>query len=85
VLAARLSEDPARRVLLLEAGGSDRRREIAIPAAFSRLFRSDVDWDYATEPQPALDGRRVYWPRGKCLGGSSSINATMAIPGHSSH
>jgi choline dehydrogenase len=82
VLAARLSEDSSCSVLLLEAGGGDRRTEIAIPAAFSKLFRSDVDWDYATEPQPALDGRRVYWPRGKCLGGSSSINATMAIPGH---
>jgi len=81
-LAARLSEDPSRRVLLLEAGGGDERREIAIPAAFSKLFRSDVDWGYWTEPQPALAGRRVYWPRGRCIGGTSSMNATMAIPGH---
>jgi choline dehydrogenase len=84
VLAARLTEDPRRRVLLLEAGGRDRRTEIRVPAAFSKLFRSEVDWDYLTEPQPELDGRRIYWPRGKCLGGSSSINATMAIPGHAS-
>ncbi|HEY5662202.1 MAG TPA: lycopene cyclase family protein, partial [Gaiellaceae bacterium] len=49
-LAARLSEDPGTEVLLLEAGGEDRRREIAIPAAFSKLFRSEVDWAYETEP-----------------------------------
>ena len=63
VLAARLSEDPSCRVLLLEAGGGDTRREISIPAAFSKLFQSEIDWGYWTEPQPALDGRRVYWPR----------------------
>jgi choline dehydrogenase len=84
VLAARLSEDPRRRVLLLEAGGDDGRNEIKIPVAFSKLFKSDVDWNYATVPQPELGGRAMYWPRGKCLGGSSSINATMAIPGHAS-
>ena len=81
VLAARLSEDDDRDVLLLEAGGDDRRREIRIPAAFSKLFRSDVDWGYATEPQAELAGRRVYWPRGKVVGGSSSLNAMIAIPG----
>jgi choline dehydrogenase len=84
VLAARLTEDPQTRVLLLEAGGSDRRNEIRIPAAFSKLYRSDLDWNYFTEPQAELDGRRIYWPRGKALGGSSSINAMMAIPGHAS-
>ncbi len=82
VLAARLSKDQQARVLLLEAGGSDKRNEIRIPAAFSKLFKSDVDWDYATEPEPELDDRRIYWPRGKALGGCSSINAMMAIPGH---
>jgi choline dehydrogenase len=82
VLASRLSEDPRRRILLLEAGGDDNRMQIRVPAAFSKLFRSDVDWEYWTEPQQELDGRRVYWPRGRCLGGTSSINATMAIPGH---
>jgi len=81
VLAARLSEDPSCRVLLLEAGGGDTRREISIPAAFSKLFQSEIDWGYWTEPQPALDGRRVHWPRGRCIGGTSSMNATMAIPG----
>jgi choline dehydrogenase-like flavoprotein len=82
VVAARLSEDSDAEVLLLEAGGSDKRTEIRVPAAFSKLFRSEVDWDYATEPQAGLGGRRIYWPRGKVLGGSSSLNAMMAIPGH---
>src|SRR5579871_1772044 len=81
-LAARLSETAGREIVLLEAGGPDRRREIRIPAAFSKLFRSEVDWNYSTEPQEHLDGRRVYWPRGKVVGGSSSLNAMMAIPGH---
>ncbi|MBV8562693.1 MAG: GMC family oxidoreductase N-terminal domain-containing protein [Actinobacteria bacterium] len=83
VLASRLSEDAGREVLLLEAGGQDTRREIAIPAAFSKLFKSEVDWDYGTVPQEHLAGRSVYWPRGKVLGGSSSLNAMMAIPGSS--
>jgi choline dehydrogenase-like flavoprotein len=81
-LAARLSEDPLTDVLMLEAGGSDARSEIRIPAAFSKLFQSEADWNYSTEPQRELAGRRVYWPRGKMLGGSSSLNAMMAIPGH---
>jgi len=81
VLAARLSENPAADVLLLEAGGADAAREIHIPAAFSKLFRSDVDWNYDTSPEPELAGRSIYWPRGKMLGGSSSMNAMMAIPG----
>jgi choline dehydrogenase len=84
VLAARLSEDPTARVLLLEAGGSARRPEIAIPAAWPKLFQSAVDWNLATEPQPALGGRRLYWPRGKVLGGTSSINAQMYVRGHRS-
>jgi choline dehydrogenase len=75
VLAGRLSQYPAVSVLLLEAGGEDRKRELRIPAAFSKLYRSEVDWDYATEPQERLEQRRVYVPRGKVLGGSSSINA----------
>jgi choline dehydrogenase len=82
VLAARLSEDSTSRVLLLEAGGTDDRREMRIPAAFSRLFRSAYDWADETEPQPALAGRPLYWPRGKCLGGSSSINAMIYVRGH---
>jgi choline dehydrogenase len=82
VLAARLSEDPACRVLLLEAGPRDRKREIRVPAAFSRLFDSDVDWGYRTAPQAALDRREVFFPRGRVLGGSASINAMMALRGH---
>ncbi len=82
VLAHRLSEDPGVRVLLLEAGGRDAAREIHIPAAFSKLFKTEVDWDFATAPQAHLHGRRLYWPRGKVLGGSSSINAMIYIRGH---
>ena len=82
VLAARLSEDPGTSVLLLEAGPRDRKLHVRVPAAFSKLFRSPLDWGYDTLPQAALDGRRVVFPRGKVLGGSSSINAMMAIRGH---
>ena len=82
VLAARLSEDAGTSVVLLEAGGDDRRMEIRVPAAFSRLFRSDVDWGYSTTPQPGLGGREVVFPRGKVLGGCSSINAQIALRGH---
>ena len=82
VLASRLSEDPGTSVLLLEAGGRDRKLHVRVPAAFSKLFRSRLDWGYDTVPQAALDGRRVVFPRGKVLGGSSSINAMMAIRGH---
>lgn len=80
-LAGRLSADPSVRVLLLEAGPADKKMEIHIPAAFAKLFRSEVDWDYDTEPQPHLGGRRIFWPRGKMLGGSSSINAMMWVRG----
>jgi choline dehydrogenase len=80
-LAARLSEDPARRVVLLEAGGPASDTAIGIPAAFSKLFKTAVDWNYETAPQPALGGRTVYWPRGKVLGGSSSLNAMMWVRG----
>lgn len=88
VLAARLSEDPAVSVLLLEAGRPDRklrlgrRLEIRIPAAFPKLFKTEVDWNYSTEPEPQLNDRRLYWPRGKTLGGSSAINAMIYIRGH---
>ena len=64
VLAARLSEDPACRVLLLEAGPPDRKLEIKIPAAFNKLFKSRYDWAYETVPQEHLDGRARFWPRG---------------------
>lgn len=80
-LAGRLSESSEHSVLLLEAGPVDTKTEIHIPAAFSALFRSDHDWDYDTEPQPELNGRRIFWPRGKMLGGSSSMNAMMWVRG----
>jgi choline dehydrogenase len=81
VLAARLTEDPSIRVLLLEAGDRDTAREIEVPAAFSKLFRGRHDWSYTTQPEPGCDGRALYWPRGKVLGGSSSINAMIYIRG----
>ena len=80
-LAGRLSEDPDVSVLLLEAGGPDTEQNIHVPIAFSQLFKSGVDWNYHTEKQPAIGGRSVYWPRGKVLGGSSSINAMMWVRG----
>ncbi len=82
VLAGRLSDDPQVRVLLLEAGGPDTAREIRIPAAFAKNFKTGRDWAYFTEPEPQLAGRRLYWPRGKVLGGSSSINAMIYIRGN---
>jgi choline dehydrogenase len=82
VLAARLTEDPQVRVLLLEAGGPNTPKESRIPAAFSKLYKTAVDWNYSTEPEPHLNGRQLYWPRGKMLGGSSSINAMIYIRGN---
>jgi hypothetical protein len=82
VLAGRLSADPACRVLLLEAGGSDRKREIRIPAGFTKLFLTGYDWNYRTSNQPQLSERELYWPRGKTLGGSSSINGQAWTRGH---
>src|SRR5437879_3601090 len=82
VVAGRLSADPSVRVLLLEAGPRDNKKEVHIPAAFPKLFKTARDWDYSTTPQAALDGRELYWPRGKMLGGSSSINAQMYVRGN---
>lgn len=81
VVAARLSENPSVRVVALEAGPHDKDKFIRIPAGFVKLFRSPVDWDYLTEPQKELDGREIYWPRGKMVGGSSSMNAMMWVRG----
>jgi choline dehydrogenase-like flavoprotein len=81
VLANRLTEDPAVRVVLLEAGGRDRHPNIKIPAAFAKQFHTKLDWDYATEPEPHCDGRSLYIPRGKALGGSSSMNAMLYVRG----
>ena len=81
VLAARLTENPATRVLLLEAGPPDDAAEIHIPAALNFLLQSTYDWNYQTTPQERATGRRIYWPRGRTLGGSSSINAMIYIRG----
>jgi choline dehydrogenase len=69
------------RVTLLEAGGADSKTEVRIPAAFTKLFKTDCDWNYTTTPQRALRHRALYWPRGKMLGGCSSMNAQMWFPG----
>ena len=82
VLASRLSEDPAVSVLVIEAGGSDRHPDVKIPAAFAKQFRTKRDWNFETEPEPHCDGRSLYMPRGKGLGGSSSMNAMLYVRGH---
>ena len=82
VLANRLTADPAVKVLLLEAGGPDKKTEIHIPAAFAKLFDTEFDWAYSTAAEPALGGRELFWPRGKMLGGSSSLNAQMYVRGN---
>jgi choline dehydrogenase len=82
VLAARLTEDPDVTVALIEAGGPDTDQEIHIPAAFSQQFKTRLDWDFDTDPEPGLGGRRAYLPRGKSLGGSSSMNAMIYIRGN---
>ena len=81
LLANRLSTDGAR-VLLLEAGGSDRRVEVKVPAAFPNQFQTGVDWNFMSEPEPGLFGRRLFVPRGKMLGGSSSMNAMLYVRGN---
>ena len=81
VLANRLSANTAVKVLLIEAGPPDSRREVSIPAAWVSLFKSDLDWHYETAPEQQLDGRTIYWPRGKTLGGSSSTNAQIYLRG----
>ena len=82
VMAARLSEDPSTRVVLLEAGGEDRNRWIHIPIGYGKTFAdSSVNWCYEAEPDPGANGRRIFWPRGKVLGGSSSINGMVYIRG----
>jgi choline dehydrogenase len=80
-LAARLTEDPSVSVTLIEAGGKGRHPNISIPAAFANQFRTKLDWDYNTEPEPHCDGRSLYIPRGKGLGGSSSMNAMLYVRG----
>ena len=82
VLAARLSEDPSVDVLLLEAGGPDTAAELHVPALFPLAFKSSLDWDLYGEEEPGLGGRRLYLPRGRVIGGSSSINAMIYLRGH---
>jgi choline dehydrogenase-like flavoprotein len=82
VVAARLSEDRDVTVALLEAGAEDTQPEIRIPAAFPALFKSSWDWDLLGEPEPGLDHRRLYLPRGRMLGGCSSINAMIYVRGN---
>jgi choline dehydrogenase/4-pyridoxate dehydrogenase len=82
-LASRLSEDRDVKVLVIEAGGSDLCPLITVPLGWGRiLYRRLFDWDYFTEPEPHLDGRRVECARGRVLGGSSSINAMAYVRGH---
>ena len=83
VLAARLTETPGLRVLLLEAGRADNSWQIDMPSAVGSLLSSDrFNWNYTSEPEPFLDGRQLTHPRGKVLGGSSSINGMVYIRGH---
>ncbi len=83
VLANRLSQDPAVTVLLLEAGGSDRRWDVKIPLAVSKLWPNpELTWGFLSEPEPELGGRRLPVARGRMLGGTSSLNGMMAIRGH---
>ncbi len=82
VLANRLTEDPDVCVLLLEAGGPDTNELVHLPAAFSALYRTAQDWDHSTVYEPFANDRRIYLPRGKVLGGSSSINAMIYIRGN---
>jgi choline dehydrogenase len=83
VLANRLSESGKQQVLLLEAGGSDKRFYVQMPLGYGKTFYDPaVNWMYAAEPDPGLNGQRDHWPRGKIIGGSSSINAMVYIRGH---
>ncbi|MCG3099851.1 choline dehydrogenase [Enterobacter sp. DRP3] len=83
VLANRLTEDPGVKVLVIEFGGSDKSIIIQMPSAFSiPMNTKKYNWHYETEPEPYLDGRRLHCPRGKVLGGSSSINGLVYIRGH---
>jgi choline dehydrogenase len=85
VLANRLTASGRHRVLLLEAGGNDRRIWLRVPIGYGKSFYDPrVNWMYQTEPDPGLDGRKGYWPRGKVLGGSSAINAMVFVRGHPS-
>lgn len=82
VLANRLTEDPETSVLIIEAGGTDENPTIQNPKAFFSLLGTSIDWTYVTEEERHLNNRKILWPRGKVLGGSSSINATLYVRGN---
>jgi choline dehydrogenase len=82
VLASRLSEDPDVSILLLEAGPPDTKENVHVPLGYLQLATTDVDWDYHSAPEPECNGRRIQLPRGKVLGGSSSMNAMVYIRGN---
>ena len=83
VLANRLSQDPANRVLLIEAGSRDTNYLFRLPMLMGKLMHSGIyNWKYETEPEPHLDGRQVFWPRGRVLGGSSTINGMIYVRGN---
>ena len=82
VVANRLSEDASVRVLLIEAGGSHRHLNVQMPAAFPKQFKTALDWELYTEPEPFLEGRSLYHPRAKMLGGCSAMNAMIYIRGN---
>ncbi|NJR43834.1 MAG: choline dehydrogenase, partial [Akkermansiaceae bacterium] len=80
VVANRLSADPVNSVLLLEAGAKDRNPLFQLPMLMGKLMHSGLyNWHYYTEPEGHLNGRRIYWPRGKALGGSSTINGMIYV------
>ena len=83
VVASRLSEDPTVNVVLLEAGPKDRHPMIHVPAGIRTLLEHPViNWNYSSEPEEGSGGRRIHWPRGKVLGGSSSINGMLYVRGN---
>ena len=82
VLANRLTEDPDVSVTLIEAGPPDINDNVHVPLGYLKLGKTEVDWDFSTAPEPFCDGRRIYLPRGKTYGGSSSINAMVYIRGN---
>lgn len=82
-LAGKLAQNPKLKILILEAGGSDLHPMIRMPIGYGKLFYDPkVNWKFQTEPEPNLTGEPMYWPRGKVLGGSSSINAMVYVRGH---
>jgi len=82
VVASRLADDPGARVALIDAGPPDGAPEIHVPVAFEQLWHSRYDWGFVSEPEPGIDGQRCYLPRGRVLGGSSSLNAMLYVRGN---